>query len=685
MLKENNKKLIAEIIPAVKLPRNVAQVFSYGVAEKFEKEIKAGMLAEVPFRNKNVTGVIYKIKENKTGEEKYKLKDIINMLDEKISLSEQQIRLAEFIADYYCAPLSLVAKIIIPQIARKEARKNIELNGKCEIASIDKAEADGILKKIKEERETLLIHDLQSARHSLYYRIIKEIIRQACLSGRQARHNAKNEQALILFPESFDIYNFTKFYMDKFGKDRVAVLTSELTKNQYFGEWKKIKSGSARIIIGTRQAVFAPFKNLKLVIADDEHSSSYKQWDQNPRYHGIVVCRKLAEVWKAKIILSSPAPSVESYHRAKNKLDKWNIINCHREKFAPRNDRSNNINLINIDDERKKGNYSALSEKLRNDLIENIYQKKQVVIFIPRLGENTITKCNDCDFIAECEECGNALVLYNGHLHCARCKKKSDLMKECPKCHGQNIKSFGYGSESVEKEIKKLFENKNIKIQRLDSLAISESGKQVKIYKDFINGKIDILIGTQMVLKNWNMKNLSVLAVISPEVIFHQPDFRSKEKSFQFLNSLSLLANGNTRVIIQTNNIENPIYELLKKKNKDDFYKREIQDRKTALKIGYPPFSQLIKLIYKDQDLERCKSEANAMHKTLQEKILNNSELKTHFEITKPFPASNFREYGKYRYNIIIKSICKDMESRNSLLNYIKKDWVIDVDPDGVL
>ncbi len=338
-----------------------------------------------------------------------------------------------------------------------------------------------------------------------------------------------------------------------------------------------------------------------------------------------------------------------------------------------------------MDDERKKGNYSALSEKLRSDLIENIYQKKQAVIFIPRLGENTITKCNDCNFIAECEECGNALVLYNNYLHCARCKKKSDLMKECPKCHGQNIKSFGYGSEAVEKEIKKLFENKNIKIQRLDSLAVSENIKQMKIYKDFINGKIDILIGTQMVLKNWNMKNLSVFAAISPEVIFHQPDFRSKERSFQFLNSLSRLANNNTKVIIQTNNIENPIYDLLRKKNKDDFYKREIQDRKIAAKIGYPPFSQLIKLIYKDQNLERCKSEAGAMHKILQEKISNNSELKTHFEITKPFPASSFREYGKYRYNIIIKSICEDIKLRNSLLNYIKKDWIIDVDPDSVL
>jgi len=669
-MKTDQTKLIAEIIPAIKLPRSAARVFSYAIPKKFEKKIKVGMLAEIPFRNKIITGVVYKIKKENVEETKYKLKDIINVLDEKINLTDQQIRLAEFIADYYYTPLSTVAKIIIPQIVKKEARKNIELNGKCEIVGINKAEAGGILKKIREERETLLIHDLQSERHSLYSKIIKNTLK-------------KNEQALILMPEFFDVYNFAKFYLNEFGQEKTAIITSELTKNQYFGEWKKIKSGLARIIIGTRQAVFAPFKNLKLIIADDEHSSSYKQWDQNPRYHGITVCRKLAEIWKAKIILSSPAPSAESYYREKHKL--YFAYSKQKELSSEASGLSSFCRIIDLNNERKKGNYSALSEKLRNDLIENIYQKKQAVIFIPRLGENTITKCNDCNFIAECAECGNTLVLYNSYLHCARCKKKSDLMKECPKCRGQNIKSFGYGSESVEKEIKKLFENKNIKIQRLDSLAIKESNKQAKIYKDFINRKIDILIGTQMVLKNWNMKNLSVFAAISPEVIFHQPDFRSKERSFQFLNSLSRLADNDTEVIIQTNNIENPIYGLLRKKNKDDFYKREIQDRKTALKIGYPPFSQLIKLVYKDQSIARCESEANAMHKTLQEKILNDGNLKTHFEITKPFPASNFREYGKYRYNIIIKSASKNITLRNSLLDCVKKDWIVDVDPDSLL
>ena len=692
MIETNQKKLIAEIIPAVKLPRGLTRAFSYVVPKKFEKKLKIGTIVEIPFRKKTILGIVLNIKKEKPQESKYKLKSIENLLDKSLNLSEEQIKLAEYISNYYYTPISLVIKTIIPPITKKEARKEIELRafssqslptrqaGSAERLRLGKNQKilqqaqDDIFKKIKGREKILLIHNLQSDRHSLYYEIIKKEIKT-------------KKQALVLLPESFDIYNFAKFYIDKFSKDKIAILTSELTKNQYFDQWKKIKDGSAQIIIGARQAVFAPFQNLKFIIADDEHSSSYKQWDMNPRYNGITVAEKLAGIWNAKIILSSPTPSVESYYRAKNKLDKWSIINCHYDRSTSHNDRSNeNINLkfINMEDERKKGNYSVLSEKLKKDLIENIYQKKQAVIFIPRLGKNTVTKCNDCSFIAECEECKSVLVSYENYLYCARCRKKTVLIKECPKCQGQNIKSFGYGSENIEKEIKKLFENKNIKIQRLDSATVSEGSNQAKIYKDFVNRKIDILVGTQMVLKNWNMENLSVLAIMFPEIIFNQPDFRSKEKSFQFLNSISQMASEKTQVIIQTNNIENPIYELLKKEDKDDFYKREIKERKVSQKIGYPPFSQLIKLIYKDQDLERCGSEANSMHKILQEKILADKNLKINFEITKPFPASSFREYGKYRYNMIIKSACKDTELRNSLLNCVKKDWIIYVDPDSV-
>jgi primosomal protein N' (replication factor Y) len=672
-MKNTGKILIAKIIPATKLPINVMQVFSYAVPNKFEKKIKLGMLVEILFRNRKIVGVVYDLKKEIIKKTDYKLSNIENLLDDSISLSKEQIKLAEYISDYYYTPLSLVIKIIIPTITKNKPRKKVEFNNNYKIPEIKKAEMNKLLKEIKKKKKNLLIHNLQAERHYFYSNIL-----------RQAQDSAKNiktkTQALILFPEYFDVYNFAGFYKDKFGEDKVAILTSELTKNQYFSEWQKIKNGSAEIIIGTRQAVFAPFKNLKLIIADDEHNSSYKQWDMNPRYHGIRAAEKLAESWKAKIVLSSPAPSVENYYeyRSEQACLSTTIATITMPK------------IINTNTERQKGNYSVLSEDLQDDLLKDIYKRKQAIIFIPRLGNNTITQCRDCHWIAQCKNCETTLVSYASYLYCPKCREKIELIKKCPQCQGQNISSFGYGSEKIEREIKKLFQNKNIKINRLDSETASNKSKQIKIYKDFIDKKIDVLIGTQMVLKNWNLENLALTAILFPEIIFNQPEFNSSEKSFQFLMSACNKVNKNHKIIIQTHKPDNNLFKIIPRQAQDDmlkFYSDEIENRKAISKngIGYPPFSQLIKLIYKDFNPENCQSETERMFRVLDSKIKNDKKLKNKFEIIKPFPASSYKEFNKYRWHIIIKSVCKDIESRNSLLNLVKKNWIIDIDPDSVL
>ncbi len=581
--------------------------------------------------------------------------------------------------------MSLVIKTIVPIITKNKPRKKIELRafspqsppvrqaGSAErLQRGGKTEATELLKKIKLKNKIIFIHNLQSQRHSLYCEIIKKSIKGKA-------------QVLVLFPEYFDVYNFADFYRDKFGENKIAILTSELTKNQYFGEWQKIKNGSAKIIIGTRQTIFAPFKNLKLIIVDDEHSSSYKQWDMNPRYHGVKVAGKLAEIWKAKIVLSSPAPSVGSYYGMRDKTPQPPLSGG-LLKF-PLDKGGWGAKIINLNTERRKGNYSVLSEYLQDSLLENIYNRRQAIIFIPRLGNNTITQCRDCHWIAQCKNCETTLVSYANYLYCQRCREKISLIKKCPECAGQNINSFGYGSEKIEGEIEKLFANKNIKISRLDSGTASNKSKQIKIYQDFINGKIDILIGTQMVLKNWNLENLALTAILFPEIIFNQPEFNSREKSFQFLMSLCNKAGENHQVIIQMYKSDSDLFRIIKNGNLDKFYLDEIKNRKAISKsqIGYPPFSQLIKLIYKDFNSQNCQAEAERMFRALDSKITNDKKLKNKFEIIKPFPASSYKEFGKYRWHIIIKSTCEDVALRNLLLNLVKKNWIIDIDPDSVL
>ncbi|MCK5466515.1 hypothetical protein KAI56_03410, partial [Candidatus Parcubacteria bacterium] len=437
----------------------------------------------------------------------------------------------------------------------------------------------------------------------------------------------------------------------------------------------------------------------------------YKQWDMNPRYHGIKVAEKLAGIWKAKIVLSSPAPSVGSYYEIKNKLIFQNDDAPHPNPlprgegavFPPFKKGAGGISfspfqkggrgdfvVVDINAERQKKNYSVLSEDLQDSLLENIYKRKRAIIFIPRLGNNTITQCRDCHWIAQCKNCETTLVSYGNYLYCQKCQEQIRLIKKCPKCQGQNISSFGYGSEKIEGEIEKLFANKNIKITRLDSGTASNKSKQLKIYKDFINKKIDVLIGTQMVLKNWNLENLALTAILFPEIIFNQPEFNSREKSFQFLMSLRNKASTNHRIIIQTHKPDNDLFKHILRQAQDDmfkFYSDEIENRKAISEnsIGYPPFSQLIKLIYKDFNSQNCQTETERMFRALDSKIKNDQKLKNKFEIIKPFPASSYKEFNKYRWHIIIKSVCKDLELRDSLLNLVKKNWIIDVDPDNVL
>ncbi|MEA1937424.1 MAG: primosomal protein N' [Patescibacteria group bacterium] len=659
-MKNDNKRLIAKIAPATKLPQGVTQVFSYAVQDKFEKKIKTGMLVEIFFRNRKIIGVVCELKKEDLKNFKYKLQPINGLLDNSIALSKEQIKLAEYISAYYYTPLSLVMKTIVPAITKNKPRKKIELSRLSELSSVSALK----LKNLKLENKILFIHNLQAERHDLYSRIIKKNIK------------GKN-QVLVLLPEYFDIYNFSNFYKNKFGEDKIAILTSELTKNQYFNEWQKIKNGSIKIIIGTRQAVFAPFQNLKLIIVDDEHSSSYKQWDMNPRYHGVTVAEKLTKIWKAKIILSSPSPSVKNYYDAQNKYS---------DRFKPL---PNNLNfhLVDLNTEHQKGNYSVLSEDLQKSLLENIYQRKQAIIFIPRLGNNTITQCRDCHWIAQCKNCETTLISYGNYLYCQKCQEKVGLIKKCSKCAGQNISSFGYGSEKIERAIKKLFANKNIKINRLDSDTASNKSKRIKIYQDFIDKKIDVLIGTQMVLKNWNLENLALTAILFPEIIFNQPEFNSREKSFQFLMFLYNKVSKNHQVIIQSHKPDNNLFKIIKNGNLHKFYLAEIKNRKAILKnkIGYPPFAQLIKLIYKDFNSQNCQAEAERMFRILDSKIKNDKNLKNKFEIVKPFPASSYKEFGKYRWHIIIKSTCKDIKLRNLVLNLVKKNWIIDIDPERIL
>lgn len=655
---KTRKEQIANIVPTKKLPRDLMQIFSYEIPKEMEKEIQIGSLVEIPFRKSKIKGIVFSF--SKKQETEFQIKPIANVLDSKC-FSEQNIGLAKFIAEYYYCPISWIVDAMIPEIPKKEARKKIGLSNIVEVEKLEKSRKEEILKNITSEKKSVLLHNLNSKKLDLYKSIIK--------------NQKSKSQSLIIMPEYFDVYSQAQFFIENFGEEKVAIINSEITKNQFFKEWQKIREGTAKIIIGTRQAVLMPFQNLGTIIVDEEHNPSHKQWDQNPRYHARDVAIKLAEIFDARIILSSPTLSLETFQRTKEDFKLVSVIEQKNKKPE----------VLDMEVERKNGNYSLLSEKLQESLLQNIYEKKQAVIFIPRLGNYTAFQCKDCGYIASCETCDNTLIGHKNQLYCSKCKKLYELLKCCPKCQGQNISSFGCGSARICEEVEKLFEGKNVKIVEMNSKVLEEISNQQKIYKDFASGKIDILVGTQMILKNWNMKNLALIGIIFPETIFSQNSFRSKEKIWQTLFRFYIFPQDK-EIIIQTYKPQSPFFEEMKNGIFQDFLDKELEDRKVSIsKIKYPPFDKIIKLIYKHMDPKSCEKEARWQYETLRREIFA-QKMQDVIEIISPFPAQNYREHGKYRWHIILRHKKNlSLTDRDQILFRVKKDWIIDVDPDEIL
>ena len=693
----------AEIIPVLNIPYSQTQIYTYSIPSFLEKKIKAGQLVEIFFRRRKIKGVVIKINSGKNkilSQEpkikKIKLSPILRSDDSGIILNKIQVKLAEFISRYYYISLGLVIKIILPPVTKKEPRKKIEFDFSEENSSILKkrrladSEIKKLTQKILKNKQTLFIHNLTAARHQVYLGLIKKII-------------SKNQQVILLLPDHFDLQQFTGFYFKELGREKVAVLYGEITRNQFYKEWRSVNNNKAKLIIGSRSAIFAPIKKLGLIILDDEHSSDYKQWDRNPRYHTRETALELAKITNSKIIFSSPSPSLESFCRIKSKQlfpfreepEAGLSVNLIHPQPSPR---KGITRVIDMNQERRKRNFSVFSDELRDSLIEQLKSKKQIIFFVPRRGFHTLALCQNCGYVAECPQCRSPLVsLRNKNLICYRCHSQIKALAKCPICQSVRIKLFGAGADKVKEEIKNIIsaaaaesnlmkipkrKKRLIRICRLDSDAVKNKKSQYKIYNDFADGKIDILVGTQMILKNWNLSNLGLIGIVSADSFLNFPDFRSQEKSFQLLKQIVLQSQNNAEIIIQTRHPENKVFKTILSGDLKNFYQRELKNRRISFGLNYPPFSQIIKLIHQNKNARAGERNAREMYRVLRNRIteMDNKQ----FEIAEPFPAFNYQIRGKFRWHIIVKSTCQNIFLRDKLLELLDREWIIDVDPENL-
>lgn len=633
---------VIDVIPLVKIPKSTSQVLSYFSS----KNIKIGAIVSVPLGRALINAFAvssYQIDDQKMSIKKsgFQMKNIKSVISEEPALSEKQLELFKWFVKFYFSPIGLAAKTFVPSylLKRKTAIKH----------SPGWSPPESFLQRNDLCKKELV---MGADRTGYYKQKIKEIL-------------DKNKQVLFLAPDMYAL----DFYAGEFTEFHPTLISSRLSPKKYFEEWLNIKNNKAKLIISTRMGVFLNFAGLGLIILDEEQDSSYKSQDMMPYYHTKDIAFKLSEIFNADLILGSNTPNISTYHLPRLEMQSPN------KRFE----------VIDMRNEIHGGNYSILSYRLQQELDNIIENKKQAILFISRRGAETFVFCRDCGYVEKCPKCDSSLIHHKdlsslgrsqGVLVCHYCGFKKDSPLSCPKCKSHRIKYFGAGTQKAKEEILKNYPEAKVEILDIDSAPTIESQKD--IVQKFKNKEANILIGTQLLLRKHGALKADLICILSIDNILYIPDFKSGERIFRIMREFSLFGKDKAKFLLQTYTPEHGIFEIIKDLDYEKFYKQEIESREA---FGYPPFSALVKLIFKDKNKDFAGKEAKKMAAKI-------SSLKlAAIQVLGPAPAYIPKVKNEYIWHIILKieNNEKGEEEKNAVLKNIPEGWTIDVNPESML
>jgi primosomal protein N' (replication factor Y) len=435
-----------------------------------------------------------------------------------------------------------------------------------------------------EKKPVLLKGITGSGKTHIYFQLIKDCIQQG-------------KQALYLLPEIALTTQIIRKLRATFG-DKIGIYHSRFSNNERVEVWQKIQHQQYDVVIGARSALLLPFANLGLIIVDEEHDTSYKQQDPAPRYHARDSAIYLAYQSEANIVLGSATPSVESYYNAKQ--NKYKLVELGARfgegKLPP-------IHFIDAKKEQvEKRMKGIFSQTLIDEIQKTIQAKKQVILFQNRRGYSPFLQCTTCGWVPQCKYCDVSLTYHKvtDQLHCHYCGSKSPVIKICLACGGNRILAKSFGTEKIEEEIKQQFPN--ARVQRFDWDAMRTKNKYQEIIRQFEKQEIDILVGTQMVVKGLDFEHVNLVGVLSADSLLSYPDFRVNERVFQLLEQVSGRAgrkDGDGNVFIQAYKVNNPTLLKVQEHDFENFFLKELEGRKD---FQYPPYTRIIKITLKHRD-----------------------------------------------------------------------------------
>lgn len=713
----------------------VDQTFFYHVPKLLENNIKIGVRVRIPFGNMILDGFVLGISDNSSYDNS-KIKDIINVIDEEPVLNKEMLLLGKYMSDNLLASLSSCYQVMLPKALKAEVKSNIKikydryLHRIKSIEEIDryidncKYESQiNLLCKLKEG--DILITKMSSSINTIIKYGFASIIYEECKRykydgiSNYKRVNLTDKQRLVSDTiissfgksDTFLLYGVTgsgktEVYMDviekainngksaimlvpeigltpqivgkfisRFG-NVISVLHSKLSDSERYDEYRKITDGEAKIVIGTRSAIFVPFNNIGVIIIDEEHTSSYKQ-DNNPRYSAINVAEWRSKYHNCPLVLGSATPSLESFAKAGN----------HVYKLLSLTERAGGsvlpiVNIVDMKEEVKKGNF-ILSDMLKNKISEVLSKGEQAIILLNRRGYSSTISCKKCGYVYKCPNCDITYTYHksSNNLKCHYCGYSMVLPNKCSICGSDNLKDYGLGTEKLEETLNSLYK---AKIVRMDVDTTSKKGQHQKIIDDFEEHKYDILIGTQMIAKGLDFPLVTLVGVVSIDSSLTSPDYRASENTFQLLSQVSGRAGRSENkgeVIVQTFNPDHYAITLAKNHDYIDFYKEEMKVRKM---LKYSPYYYMVLVSITSKDYELGFKEANKIGSYIRNNISSDSI------VLGPTMANMFKVNNIYHYQIIIKyrkddSLMKvlkfiiDMQVKNN-----KIDVSIDFNPSRI-
>ncbi|MEI8104052.1 MAG: primosomal protein N' [Candidatus Moraniibacteriota bacterium] len=659
-----------DVAPLTSVPLTRDAWFSY----TSPIDIPVGSLVEVPLGARRMRGIVTNnLVTRKANFRFIKFKSVGRVIQESF-LTAEQLSLARYISESCFTPLGVCLKHFVPTHFPKTATKEKKLTlpethlAEKPILFIPTADQLAVFKKIISRRNI-------SRPRVLFGPPAAGKTETALHAFSQALKSA--EQGLFLVPETALLTDLEQRAGKYWSEDEIVVLHGRLTPAETQRAWEHIRSGRATIILGTRQALFAPFTRLRMIALDDEHSESYKQWNMAPRYDARLIAQQLARIYRASLLFISSTPSLTSWYALEEK--QFTSIPLLTARTA-----RPQCTTIDLRLERWKKNFSSLSAPLTEAIDTTLAHHSQALLFVNHQGMSTFSICVNCKNTLRCPECDRALVLSReGHYYCLHCSYKTDAFPTCSHCRHSEFRNIGIGTERVERELEKKFPR--ARIARLDRTTLASPKRLADIVSRFTAGTIDILIGTQAAVLGWNLPNLSLIGIIDAESLFALPDFHSDEKAFQLLTQAVYRSARFARdadmpapqALIQTFHPENPLFEAVGKYELSKWYDRLLADRRA---LHYPPATRGILLVGRHADAKKLEALVKKQYTLLVK--LQQSALPS-LRITPPQKSFLSKQRGLFRQTLLIRLPHSDLfpPELSAILKKLPDEWSIDIDP----